>query len=53
VKSVFFFVGGTPAAELANAAAHHSPLFKIAPEPAVKTGIEAMVLGALELFARR
>jgi amidohydrolase len=53
VKAVFMFVGGTPAAELSAAASHHSPLFKIAPEPAVKTGIEAMVLGALELFARR
>ena len=47
------FVGGTPAAELASAAAHHSPLFKIAPEPAVKTGVEAMVLGALTLLAKR
>ena len=34
VKAVFFFVGGTPEAELADVAAHHSPLFKIAPEPA-------------------
>ena len=31
VKAVFFFVGGTPRAELASGAAHHSPLFKIAP----------------------
>jgi hippurate hydrolase len=53
VKAVFMFVGGTPAAELSEAASHHSPLFKIAPEPSVKTGVEAMVLGALELFARR
>ena len=53
VKAVFMFVGGTPAAELGAAASHHSPLFKISPEPSVKTGIEAMVLGALELFARR
>jgi hippurate hydrolase len=53
VKAVFMFVGGTPAAELAGAASHHSPLFKISPEPAVKTGIEAMTLGALELLARR
>jgi amidohydrolase len=50
VKAVFMFVGGTPAAELAMAASHHSPLFKIAPEPSVKTGIEAMVLGAIELL---
>jgi amidohydrolase len=53
VKAVFMFVGGTPAAELSTAASHHSPLFKIAPEPAIKTGVEAMVLGALELLERR
>jgi hippurate hydrolase len=53
VKAVFMFVGGTPAAELSAAASHHSPLFKIAPEPSIKTGTEAMVLGALELFGRR
>ena len=50
VKSVFFFVGGTPEAELATVAAHHSPLFKIAPEPSVTTGIEAMVVGAMLLM---
>jgi hippurate hydrolase len=53
VKAVFMFVGGTPQDQLATAASHHSPLFKIAPEPAVKTGIEAMTLSALELLARR
>jgi amidohydrolase len=53
VKAVFFFVGGTPAAELQNAAAHHSPLFKISPEPSVTTGIEAMVVGAMTLLAKR
>ena len=53
VKAVFFFVGGTPEAELANVAAHHSPLFKIAPEPAVTTGVEAMVVGAMTLLGKR
>ena len=53
VKAVYFFVGGTPAAELATAAAHHSPLFKIAPEPAVTTGAEAMVVGAMSLMSKR
>jgi hippurate hydrolase len=53
VKAVFFFVGGTPAAELQSAAAHHSPLFKISPEPSVTTGIEAMVVGAMTLLAKR
>jgi amidohydrolase len=52
VKSVFFFVGGTPANELAAAASHHSPLFKIAPEPAVKAGVEAMVVAATTLMPR-
>jgi hippurate hydrolase len=53
VKAVFFFVGGTPQQELATVAAHHSPLFKIAPEPSVTTGAEAMVVGALTLLANR
>ena len=53
VKAVFFFVGGTPAAELTNVAAHHSPLFKIAPEPSITTGAEAMVVGALTLLGKR
>jgi hippurate hydrolase len=53
VKAVFFFVGGTPEAQLVSAAAHHSPLFKVAPEPSVTTGIEAMVVGAMTLLAKR
>jgi hippurate hydrolase len=50
---VYFFVGGTPERELANVAAHHSPLFKIAPEPAVTMGAEAMVVGAMTLLGKR
>jgi amidohydrolase len=50
VKTVFFFVGGTPAADLASVAAHHSPLFKVAPEASITMGAEAMVVGALTLF---
>jgi hippurate hydrolase len=53
VKAVYFFVGGTPEAELANVAAHHSPGFKIAPEPAITTGTEAMVVGAMTLLGGR
>jgi amidohydrolase len=53
VKAVFFFVGGTPQAELATVAAHHSPLFKISPEPSVTTGVEAMVVGAMTLLGSR
>jgi hippurate hydrolase len=52
VKAVFFFVGGTPDNELATAAGHHSPLFKIAPEPSITTGIEAIVVGAMSLMPR-
>jgi hippurate hydrolase len=52
VKSVFFFVGGTPQAQLAGVAGHHSPLFKVAPEPTVTAGVEAMVVGALTLMPR-
>jgi metal-dependent amidase/aminoacylase/carboxypeptidase family protein len=52
VRGVYFSVGGTPAAELATAAGHHSPLFKIQPEPSVTTGVEAMVIAAEALFAR-
>ena len=32
---------------------HHSPLFRIEPEPAVRTGAEAMVSAVLELLAPR
>ncbi|MEL7488032.1 MAG: amidohydrolase, partial [Pseudomonadota bacterium] len=51
VKGVYFNVGGTPAADVANAPSHHSPFFKIEPEPSVKMGTEAMVVGAMTLLA--
>ncbi len=50
VKGVYFGIGGTPKAELASASGHHSPLFKISPEPVVTTAIEAMTSAALELL---
>jgi hippurate hydrolase len=31
-------------------AGHHSPLFKIDPEPSVRLGIEAMTAAALDLL---
>ncbi|HIL22059.1 MAG TPA: amidohydrolase [Alcanivorax sp.] len=50
IPSVYFGVGGTPKADFDRAAAggppvpsHHSPQFKISPEPAVKAGVEATV----------
>ncbi len=52
IPSVYFEVGGTPAALIADGtwAEHHSPLFQIDPEPAIKAGVEAMTLAALELL---
>ncbi|MGF1462968.1 MAG: amidohydrolase [Maricaulaceae bacterium] len=51
VKGVYFSVGGTPEAELQTAAGHHSPLFKVSPEPSVTAGVEAMTLAAMTLLA--
>ncbi len=51
VKGVYFSVGGTLEKDLADAAGHHSPYFKILPEPSVKTGVEAMTVGAMALMA--
>ena len=50
IKGVYFMIGGTPPKDLAEAASHHSPFFKVSPEPAVKLGTEAMVIAAMELF---
>ena len=57
VAGYYFSVGGTPQAafdaEKAGGPAvpsHHSPLFKIAPQPSITLGTEAMVMAALELL---
>ncbi|MFK7731275.1 MAG: amidohydrolase [Pseudomonadales bacterium] len=57
IPSHYFAVGGTPEAAFEVAAeggtpipSHHSPLFKILPEPAVRTGVEATVHALLELL---
>ena len=57
IPGVYFSVGGTPQAVLDAAAAggppvpsHHSPLFKIEPEPSIKAGVEAMTVAALDLL---
>jgi len=50
VKGVYFLVGGTPPDEVGKAASHHSPFFKVEPEPSIKSGVEAMVVGALTLM---
>ncbi len=53
VKGVYFAVGGTPKEEVDSAPSHHSPLFKIDPEPSIRSGVEAMVVGAMELMPRQ
>lgn len=57
VKGYYFAVGGTPKAWIDAAAkggppiaGHHSPLFKIAPEPTIRLGSEAMTRAVLELL---
>jgi len=59
VPGYYFGVGGTPQAAFDAEKAggppvpsHHSPLFKIAPEPAIALGTEAMVVATLELLGR-
>lgn len=60
IRSVYFAVGGTPKADFkrekaggAPVPSHHSPLFKISPEPAVTRGVEATVLGLLDLMRKK
>lgn len=58
VPGAYFSVGGT-SQEILDAAtaggpavpSHHSPIFKIEPEPSVKAGVEAMTLAVLELLS--
>jgi hippurate hydrolase len=46
VKTVFFNVGGSVTDDLSKAPPHHSPLFIIKPEPAVRAGVEGYVTAA-------
>ncbi len=59
IPSTYFAVGGTPQADFDREAAggqpvpsHHSPLFKIDPEPAVTLGVEATVTALLDLMPK-
>jgi amidohydrolase len=59
IPSVYFTVGGTSKAVLDAAAAggtpvpsHHSAIFKIEPEPAIRTGVEATVTAMLALMKK-
>ncbi len=57
IPSVYWSIGGTPQEDLDAEAAggppvasHHSPLFKIAPEPSVRAGVESTVVALIELM---
>jgi hippurate hydrolase len=58
IASVYFSVGGTSEQDLQAAingtgpkiASHHSPLFKIEPEPAITAGVQASVVALMELM---
>ena len=58
ITAVYWQVGGTPQEDFDRAAAggepvpsHHSPLFKVAPEPSVTAGIESTVIALQSLMA--
>jgi hippurate hydrolase len=57
IQSVYWAIGGTPAEAFAIAEAggppvpsHHSPLFRITPEPAVRAGVESTVVALMTLM---
>ena len=57
ITSVYWAIGGTPQADFDREKAggdpvpsHHSPLFKISPEPAVRAGVESTVVALMELM---
>ncbi len=59
IPSVYFSVGGTKKKDLLAAeegglvvADHHSALFKIEPEPSIKTGVEVLTSAAMALFLK-
>ena len=59
IPSVYWAVGGTPRDAFAAAAnggpaipSHHSPLFKITPEPAVKTAVESTVHALMSIMGK-
>lgn len=57
IPSTYFAVGGTPPEDFEREKAggtpvpsHHSPLFKITPEPAITLGVEATVTALVDLL---
>ena len=60
VPGAYFVVGGTPQAELdaektggPPVPSHHSPFFRVEPEPSITTGVQATTVAVLELLAKR
>ncbi len=58
IPTVYWRIGGTPQGDFDAAAAggpavasHHSPLFKILPEPSVTAGVESTVIALMELMS--
>ena len=58
IPSVYWAIGGTPQADFVREAAggppvpsHHSPLFKVAPEPSIRAGVESTVVALMALMA--
>ena len=59
IPSVYWSIGGTPQADFDREAkggaavpSHHSPLFKISPQPSVTAGVESTVVALLELMGK-
>lgn len=59
IPSVYFNVGGTPKSDFDRAKAggaavpsHHSPQFKVSPEPSVKAGVEATINILLDVMKK-
>jgi metal-dependent amidase/aminoacylase/carboxypeptidase family protein len=52
IPTVFFNYGGSITDDLTKAPPHHSPLFVIKPEPAVKAGVEGYTVAALTFLGK-
>ncbi len=57
IQSVYWQIGGTPREDFeredaggAQVPSHHSPIFKISPQPSVTAGVESTVVAMLELM---
>ncbi len=59
VTSVYWDIGGTPKEDFEQEArggspvpTHHSPLFKISPEPAIRAGVESTITALMTLMGK-